>query len=108
MFKFEKVNNTKFIIKDASDIERKADELINSISNDNSNKFEQSINNTLKDSIISRMTAVAFFETMSNQLSDVNFVTVDLKLSSRTLTVSVGKAIYGADNTKYLNGVLYK
>lgn len=107
MLSFVKVTPTRYLLENPDTIISQVDKMISELSLGNPNDYEENINKYLFDTMLSRRVSSEFMKSNTGAFDLVNFITIDIKLPDRTLTVSTGSANFGTI-TKKLNGVLYK
>jgi len=107
MLIFNKVNSNKYVVNIDSSVMSKVNDILDDISLGNRKAYEDNINIQLFDSILSRYVSSMFFESKNN-VSELNFATIEANLGDRTIIISLGIAEFGSVGKKRLNGVLYR
>lgn len=103
---FSKVNDTRYLIAEGTELFLYANDILKEISNNTVSEYEENINIQLLDAIICRVVSSKFLEQNKLTSTELNFVTIDVRLPNRTLIIKVGVTNFN-NQQKKLDGVLY-
>ena len=104
--KFEQLGDIRYkAIVDSSE-EQMIREIISRLSKGNEDSYEDMINQTFIDSLVSRYVSACFFTQIP--INDAYFTTIEVPIFGRVVEVSVGSVPITENTYKKTSGVLYR
>lgn len=104
---FDKINRLKFLVKNPQEAVDVVDKMISELSLGETGEYEDNITGYLFDTMLSRLLVSCFLNKHPDAVAELNFVSIDVKLPTRTLTLTAGTNAISGDKIKKFNGVLY-
>ena len=103
---FKKVKNNQYIFNGDKDvINNKINEIIEDISIVGKSKYNDTINDIIYESLLSRYISGLFIEQHSEELDGTHHVLVNISIDNENYSITIGKFDLGND-IKYLNGIV--
>lgn len=103
---YKKLRTTKYLLTENDELVERANKILSDISNNDTSMYDESLNDILFDSILSRLVATDFFVKGNKIPNDLNFITIETSVNNRSLKFSIG-VVHSDNVSKKLNGVIY-